>query len=258
MNLRYQTLLLMLCVTLGIFAQGRGRHHRPALRQTKKEFVSSFQTGTLVNTDMYHLPYRYALLNPNQEGDAIIVLYLHGASGRGNDNIAQLGASVVEKLYAYLKESGKKSLLIIPQCPNDAKWNMNGNNGKSMSKAIMQVVNDVSGKFNLSDSRKYVLGYSLGGGGVLRILSDCPGTFFAGLAASAPLDGKILPESIAETRIIMTVGDTDYTTVKDLKDLVNKIKKSGGDATVISFKGKDHQKSGPEAFNPTILNSLFK
>ena len=249
--------MLTLCIALGTFAQGRGRHHRPASRQVKKELVNSFQTDSLVNTNIYHLPYRYTLLNPNQEGDVIIVLYLHGASGRGNDNISQLGASVVEKLYTYLKNSGKKSLLIIPQCPNGVKWNMSGNNGKSMSKAIMQVVNDVSSKFNFPDSRKYVLGYSLGGGGVLRILSDYPGTFSAGLAASAPLDGKILPESIADTPIIMTVGDNDYTAIKDLKDLANKIKKFGGDATVISFKGKNHQQSGSEAFNPTILYSLL-
>ena len=52
----------------------------------------------------------------------ILVLYLHGGTSRGSDNLAQLNEAAVGEIYQYLVDHNIPSIFIVPQCPSGGSW----------------------------------------------------------------------------------------------------------------------------------------
>ena len=164
----------------------------------------SKSTGNLKYDDGngHTLPYRLFLpvgYNPNAEYP--LVLFLHGAGERGNDNSGQFGGGHMENLYNVTQGnmlSGTfKAILLVPQCPSDDQW-VNWPWGKGAytnaqqppesqpMKSTMGIVNKVVADYSSVDtSRIYVTGLSMGGFGTFDAITRHPETF----AAAMPLSG---------------------------------------------------------------------
>ena len=71
---------------------------------------------TMKSTGTVPLPYRQFVTNSDQPGGYALVLFLHGAGERGNDNEAQLRHGYRE-LLAYCEKNKIKAVLLFPQCP---------------------------------------------------------------------------------------------------------------------------------------------
>ncbi|MGA0845214.1 MAG: hypothetical protein ACO3RV_01620 [Luteolibacter sp.] len=65
------------------------------------------------------LPYRW--VRTPGEGDPALVLFLHGAGERGDDNEAQLVHGVAD-LLARLEKEGEAAVVVAPQCPKGVWW----------------------------------------------------------------------------------------------------------------------------------------
>ena len=67
------------------------------------------------------LPYRQLVFNAEKPGRFSLLLFLHGAGERGNDNECTK-QNAVGKISQYLLDNRLKVVLLIPQCPKDLRW----------------------------------------------------------------------------------------------------------------------------------------
>ena len=133
-----------------------------------------------------------------------LVLFLHGAGERGNDNTKTLVHGVVP-ICKYAMKHGD-AFVIAPQCPAGKKWVNQDWSVQSMRRpnapteemvAVMALLDDVCAKYPIDRSRISVTGISMGGFGTWDIVARKKGFF----AAMMPICGGV-----------------DETTAADYKD----------------------------------------
>lgn len=145
--------------------------------------------------DGYVLPYRLhapAKIEPNTLYP--LVLFLHGAGERGNDNTKTLVHGVVP-ICRYAMKHGD-AFVVVPQCPSGKKWVNQDWSKQSMRRpnapseemvAVMALVRELKSKYPIAHNRIYVTGISMGGFGTWDIVSRMPGFF----AAMMPICGGV-------------------------------------------------------------------
>lgn len=122
----------------------------------------------------------YVPANRHRDETLPIMLYLHGAGNRGDDNESQLNG-LADQIEA--NKDKIDFIVVIPQCPSDRFWD------DQMLKLAHQALTDVISEFNGDPDRLYAAGFSLGGYGTWSIAAMFPGKF----AAIVPMSGRVLP-----------------------------------------------------------------
>lgn len=125
-----------------------------------------------------------------------VLMFLHGAGERGNDNEAQL----MHGSKLFLRSDVRRdfpAIVIFPQCPKDDYWaNVKIGDGKSGDRFSFQkggepgramhlllgLLAELKSESFTQDSRFYVGGLSMGGMGTFEILRRKPGAFAAAFA----------------------------------------------------------------------------
>ena len=111
---------------------------------------------------LVHLP------KDHQEKKYPLIIYLHGSSMRGND---------VNKLKEYgLPRTVENNpnfefILVTPQCPSGKLWSTDDWFGPLYA--------DLIKKYQIDTNRIYLIGVSMGGGGVFDVAKDYPDKFAA-------------------------------------------------------------------------------
>jgi predicted peptidase len=121
-----------------------------------------------------------------------LITFLHGAGESGTNNAAQVNQNI-DNLLAEAKQRG--AFLYAPQTNNTwAPATTTANTMTMISRALTD--------FNVDNSRLYITGLSMGGGGVWNMLNRYPDRFAAGvpIAAVAPstdfLSANLLDDGI--------------------------------------------------------------
>ena len=204
------------------------------------------------------LPYR--LLKP-KDYDAgkryPLVLFLHGAGERGDDNRAQLVQGA--KDFASDEIMGKYPCFVVaPQCPGDAQWVDTPWSADSHTmpaaptaplRMSLELLSALEQEFSIDSHRIYVTGLSMGGFGAWDAIQRHPRRF----AAAVPLCGggdAALAKSIAQIPIWAFHG-ADDTAVKPKRsrDMLAAIKAAGG-----SPKYTEYPNTGHDCWTPTYRN----
>lgn len=201
-----------------------------------------------------------------------LVLFLHGAGERGSDNKKQLvhGSSLFES-----DENRAKfpAIVVFPQCPRDDYWAnakvdrstkpisltfpQNIEATKSM-KLAMSLLDEITAKNYIDNSRIYIGGLSMGGMGTFEMLYRKPNTF----AAAFAICGAGNPESTeayAKTTPIWVFhgANDDVVNPQASLEMVEGLLKYGGKPNFSLF-GKDNHNSWDSAFaEPDLLPWLF-
>jgi predicted peptidase len=147
------------------------------------EATVRFEEGLFDQTIQRRVTLRYLLYLPREYGreDTLwpMILYLHGAMGRGSD---------FEKMSWYplprlLREPGHDlpCVVLMPQCPADDVW--------GDPEGLLALVDEVSASHAIDPDRIYLVGYSMGGTGAWRLALAHPERF----AAVAPMSGYADP-----------------------------------------------------------------
>ena len=142
---------------------------------------------------------KYRIMYPenfSEDKQYPVVLFLHGAGERGDDNKKQLVHG--SKLFANNTNRGTfPAIVIFPQCPKNSYWSnaeVDRNShpiklvfpkDKEATKPMHLVINlmeDVTSKPYVDKNRVYVGGLSMGGMGTFEILSRQPDMFAAAFA----------------------------------------------------------------------------
>ena len=223
-----------------------------SLSLTKKSYeLNLYNKAKWTSKDSEELRYRYrrpASIKGNNKYP--LVLFLHGAGGRGNDNEQQLWDANSIGAFAKQKVSSKyQSYIFAPQVPEgerwvSAKWNDEDYNMSSISSS-MKLTFDALDAFidknkNVDTNRIYVLGLSMGGWGTWDAISRRPNYF----AAAVPICGggdKVQSVNLNKVNIWAWHGKDD--TVIDVtksQQMVKAIEAQKGNIKYTEIKGRGH------------------
>ena len=219
------------------------------------------------------LKYRLLLPKDFSENKAYpVVLFLHGAGERGNDNTKQLTHG--GKLFASeINRGAFPAIIIFPQCPQEDYW-ANANVDRSSkpisltfplnappTKALnlaMLLMEDFLSKPYVNKQKVYVGGLSMGGMGTFEILYRKPDMFAAAFAICGGGNPDSVKSYATKTELWVFHGAKDDVVDPQLSiNMVSAYLKAGGKPNV-TFYGNDNHNSWDSAFaEPGLLTWLF-
>ena len=212
------------------------------------------------------LPYR--LMKP--EGyDATkkypLVVFLHGAGERGNNNENQLVHGVPQFVS---KENREKypCFLIAPQCPSNSKWNdvdwgaATHTLPKEMtdaSRMTIALVESLLKEYSIDPKRVYLTGLSMGGYGTWDLLARRPELFAAAVPVCGGAD-EATAEKIKNIPIWVFHGAKDGA-VKPARsrNMVAALEKAGGKPKYTEYQNVGHDSWNPAYKDAEMMRWLF-
>ncbi len=201
-----------------------------------------------------------------------LVVFLHGAGERGNDNIAQLNWGA-DLFLDSLNRTRFPAIVVFPQCPQNDKWaeytknDLQDSTGYSFTedapirkslKLVSDFIDTLINSGQVDKRRVYIGGLSMGGFGTYELLWRKPQVF----AAAFPICGAGNPARIAEYRPKLPLwifhGDKDPVIfVSNSRLVYNTLKEKNPMAKYTEYPGVGHD-SWKNAFaEPNLLPWLF-
>lgn len=234
--------------------------------QMYKELHPRLEKRVYKNAEGETLPYR--LWKPENYDPAKkypLILFLHGAGERGDDNEAQLKN---DEFLTLVLDPDHPAILIAPQCPRDSWWAGIRRQAESSEpwpqqltkpmKLVMELLDAVRTELSVDPARCYVTGLSMGGFGTFDLLLRRPNDF----AAAVPICGGGDVSRAAEiAHIPMWVfhGGADPVVPPALsRAMVEALKKAGGDVRYTEYPGVGHNSWSRAYQEPELREWLFQ
>jgi predicted peptidase len=203
-----------------------------------------------------------------------LVVFLHGAGERGNDNEHQLdlGASL------FLRDSVRKkypAIVVFPQCPKDSLWNRfsapkadttvaynHSMNRLSLStpERLVKLLMDSLVKNKIADKKRvYLGGLSLGGFGTYDLIIHYPNYFAAAFPICGQVNVKLYPEKAARVPVWIFHGaDDDVIPPGPDRELIKALNNVGAkNAKYSEYPGVKHNSWDNAFAEPDLLPWLF-
>lgn len=201
-----------------------------------------------------------------------VVLFLHGAGERGNDNKKQLAHG--SKLFADKTNRGAfPAIVIFPQCSKESFWSNAEVDRSSLPRKLvfpedkeatkpMQLVIDlmqeVTSKDYVNKDKVYVGGLSMGGMGTFEILSRQPDMFAAAFAICGDGNAELTKNYAAKVELWVFHGaNDDVIDPKGSLKMVNAILENGGKPNFTLYSDANHNSWDPAFAEPELLTWLF-
>jgi poly(3-hydroxybutyrate) depolymerase len=206
---------------------------------------------------------RYRLLEPPAPADGgplPLVLFLHGAGERGDDNAAQLKHGAIE---FQRRQKQNPCFVLIPQCPEGKRWvevDWGGKVGTGTFPAepsvplaqSIEVVDALIASGAVDPDRVYVTGLSMGGYGTWYA-AGMPGGRFA---AAAPMCGGGDPLWAARYRDLPVWafhGDRDEAVPPGRsREMIDAVRTAGGQPKYTEYQGVGH-----DCWTQTYVDDAF-
>lgn len=211
----------------------------------------------------------YRLLKPKDyqpQEKYPLVLFLHGAGERGDDNKKQLMHGMGDFASDEIMEK-YPCFVIAPQCPNGQQWaNVPWSDDshtmpKEPSESLrltLALVAALQKEFSIDADRLYVTGLSMGGFGTWDAIQRRPELF----AAAVPICGggdTAQAKAIAHIPVWAFHGDQD-TAVKTQRsrDMIAALKAAGGSPKYTEYPGVGHNSWSAAYADPMMYQWLFE
>ncbi|MEO0066515.1 MAG: hypothetical protein RI983_1841 [Bacteroidota bacterium] len=227
----------------------------------------NFNTGQV-------LPYR--ILYPENYDHSKkypLILVLHGAGERGNDNEKQL----VHGSKLFIKAENRTqfpAIVVFPQCPSDSYWatssidrtrnpiqfRFNYDSVPNWPQAAaVALVEKLKKEESVDHSRVYITGLSMGGMGTFEAVYRNPGMF----AAAAPICGggndSLYNKQVRKTAFRVFHGDADGVVKVDLsRNMVARLKELKVPVEYIEYPGVNHNSWDNAFAEPDFISWLMK
>lgn len=193
-----------------------------------------------VKKDDAGLPYQlYVPADYSEEYVYPVLVFLHGAGERGDDNEAQM-KHVIQKLFDDVESPIYQSIVIVPQCPLDNQWvdtpwgegsyNLDSVKESNELKSVLDILDGVRSTYNVNDDRLYVMGISMGGFGTWDLLMRHSDLFAAGIPICGGADPYQAP--VLVDKPIYAIHDSGDGTVpvSATKDMIEALRELGSTA----------------------------
>lgn len=241
-------LVLLLCISVPVHVSAQDSY-----KEYERKVYVSPQGDSL----------KYRLLRPDVEkqGEKYpLVLFLHGAGERGNDNRKQLTHG--GGMWLNPVNRGKyPAFVLYPQCPAGDYWGYvsrptsfmpSGMPEKPEQTAITRTLKSLLDTYldmpQVDKERIYIIGLSMGGMATYDMVIRYPEIF----AAAVPICGAVNPvrlDAAKEVKFRIFHGDADSVVPVEASRIAYKaLKALGADVEYIEFVGCEHASWNP-AFN---------
>lgn len=228
-----------------------------------------FEKKSFMVADDKVLPYQIMYPKDYKPGKKYpLLVVLHGAGERGDDNEAQMkyGKNV---FLDSLNRINFPAIVIFPQCPKDSYWSSVQINRSTTPTTFvfdysapinwpLQAVIDLVKSIKHDKSRTYIMGLSMGGMGTMEAVSRNPKMF----AAASPICGGADLSYVAKyaKRVPLWVhhGDVDIVVpVRHSRELVKAVQDQGVEIKYSEYSKVNHN-SWDNAFKqPELLSWIF-
>lgn len=201
----------------------------------KTPFSQSFQASSIKTEELDVFGYwLYTPENPTE--NMPLIVYLHGASGRGED----LDLVLADEDFPKYLQSGElgdvQAYVLIPQLPSGLRsWS-------DISDSLYSLIQKIVSDFSIDIENISLAGFSMGGTGVWELAVEYPDLF----ARIAPLAGSArgvleYASLLKEIPVRAFVGaDDTVITPNSSKQMVAKLQNAGADARITVLDGADH------------------
>lgn len=201
----------------------------------KTPFSQSFQASSIKTEELDVFGYwLYTPENPTE--NMPLIVYLHGASGRGED----LDLVLADEDFPKYLQSGElgdvQAYVLIPQLPSNLRsWS-------DISDSLYSLIQKIVSDFSIDIENISLAGFSMGGTGVWELAVEYPDLF----ARIAPLAGSArgvleYASLLKEIPVRAFVGaDDTVITPNSSKQMVAKLQNAGADAQITVLDGADH------------------
>lgn len=209
----------------------------------------------------------YVVMKPsnwNAKKKYPLLVFLHGAGERGDDNQNQLkwGREWMEKAVTEFQ-----AVVVAPQCPGDCRWvevnwNLKAHDMPAEMSQPMRLLFDllpgIEKEFAINPARRYISGLSMGGYGTWDALCRRPDYFAAGVPICGGADEK-QAKAVARVPVWVFHGAVDGTVpVIRARNIVEAVKKAGGTPKYSEYPGVNHFSWVNAFIEPDLLKWLFQ
>ena len=225
-----------------------------ASEEQKKVFVTKY--GEKLN---------YQLYSPKSSKALPLIIFMHGAGERGNDNKKQTVHGVPEFI-AYSKKTKQPVLILSPQVTFNQQWvnvpwSATEHTTPKYPSLPMRLTIDLVKKMiaegKVDKSRIYVTGLSMGGFGVWDLMQREPKLIAAGIPVCGGADIKSSQE-VKDIPVWVHHGAKDsIVKPKRARDMVNALKSLGSSPKYTEYKKRGHFVWKQAYGNEEVLKWLF-
>lgn len=235
--------------------------------------ISLYQKKEYTYAEGKVLPYR--ILYPENYDPAKkypLVLFLHGAGERGNDNERQL----VNGAKLFLDAANRKNypaIVLFPQCPSNSFWASIRVDTSVTPRALLfdysgegnwpliasnQLVQQLVKEGSVDQKRIYIAGLSMGGMGTFESVCRYPNLYAAALPICGGADLKCYSNWKGSTPFWIFHGDADpVVNVKLSRDAHQTLKSMNATVTYTEYPGVNHNSWTPAFAEPDFLKWMF-
>ena len=193
-----------------------------------------------------------------------LVLILHGAAGAGADNQKQFaGGNHVPPAFfaAATNQARHPCFVLMPQCPRSDQWGggslLHPNEPSETTRLTLAVVESLQREFSLDPRRLYLVGVSMGGGGVWDLIARYPKRFAAAIPICAVGDTD-KAKLVTKIPIWCFHGDHDQLVNVDYaRTMIAAIRKAGGNPRYTEYPGVGHDSYVKAFAEPELAPWLF-
>ena len=224
------------------------------------------------NTDS--LPYRILLpKNFDSTKEYPLLLFLHGAGERGNDNEAQL-YHLSNFFLSYEFRNSFPSIIIFPQCPKNSYWakikgipnpkyptqkeSFSDNLPENSQLLIVEsLLSNIENTYKIDPNKRYMAGLSMGGMGTFELVARNPNYFAAGIAICGGANPN-WAKFFKKTPLWIFHGLKDNVVPPELSiNIYNSIKTYNSESKLTLYENVGHNSWDPAFEEVEIMNWLF-
>jgi predicted peptidase len=191
-----------------------------------------------------------------------LVLWLHGAGGRGSDNRKQLAEGNSQGASVWTVPGNQArfpSFVVAPQCPSHAMWTSIDSEVEPTGqlRLVVELLGQLQRDYAIDAGRLYVAGQSMGGFGAWALITEHPGMF----AAAVPLCGggnEARAARAARVPVWAFHGELDRSVRPERsRKMVAALKRAGGAPRYTEYEGDDHAIWDKVFSDPELLPWVF-
>ncbi len=210
-------------------------------QMTSAPFVPRMFTRTA-----QRMPYRLFIPDANARRQPLpLIVWLHGASGVGTDNNAQIskgGNEIGSRLWVRPDMQTRfPAFVVAPQSPPDQLWGSSSAKGPTAyGQLVLDLIEALAQEFAIDRDRVYLLGQSRGGIGVWDLITKRPDVFAAAVPVCAQGDPK-RAAAAAHVKVWAFHGDKDTLPAANAREMVAALKAAGGDVRYTEYPDLGHE-----------------
>ncbi|HEY4395766.1 MAG TPA: prolyl oligopeptidase family serine peptidase [Polyangia bacterium] len=235
---------------------------------------TDFEARTFKDAAGHVLPYRlYVPRGVDPKKKIPLVLFLHGAGGRGTDNLHQLTDQAAPLVFVQPENQARWPVFMVaPQCPMDQQWvgmpwGAPSGKGKRPAEptwpmaAALALVDRLATEFpSIDTTNLYVTGMSMGGYGTFDAAVRRPGKWKAAVPICGGYDETQVTPLVGLPLWAFHAADDPAVPVERTRDVIAAIRAAGGHPRYTEYPASLHHGHFswiPAYGDPALLPWMF-